>query len=354
VSATAIAPSSASAGDRVAVVMVVRDEPLARVRRAVDALAAQRGVDGFTVVIAAPARDVRRLRSVQPAGTVRAVWLVENDDGGRSAGLNAAARVADAEILVRVDARSVVRDDYVARCIARLAADGTVGVVGGVQRPEAYSGRVRDRGIARALRNRWLLGNADYRRPGAGGATDTVYLGAFRAADLLALGGYDERLDANEDFDVCARYRAEGRTVWLEPGVVVGYEPRDSLRGLASQYEAFGASKVVFWRATGGRPNARQTIAVAAGVAGALVAAGLLRRPRRLIGFAVMAAAGLAALDHVADPIEPDPRVRIEACGASAVIIVSWFAGVVSEALAGRLRRPSECCASRTEPREVA
>ena len=162
----------------------------------------QRGVDPFVVVIAAPSADVGALRSIRPHGSVRELVFVDNPDGGRSAGLNAAVRAADAEVVVRVDARSVVRDDHVARCVARLHRDPEIGVVGGVQRPEAYSGAVRDRGIARALRNRWLLGNADYRRPGTGRATDTVYLGAFRLSELAELGGYDELLDANEDFEL--------------------------------------------------------------------------------------------------------------------------------------------------------
>jgi succinoglycan biosynthesis protein ExoA len=330
-SAAAAVPSGAATCEPVAVLMVVRNEPLVRVRRAVDALAMQRAVDPFTVVIAAPAADLQRLRLLEPNGSVRMVRLVHNEGGSRSAGLNAAARAADAEIVVRVDARSVVRDDYVARCVARLVTDHTVGVVGGVQRPEAYSGRVRERGIVRALRNRWLLGNADYRRPGAGGATDTVYLGAFRADELLALGGYDERLDANEDFDLCARYRADGRVVWLEPNLLVGYEPRSTVVGVARQYHSFGVSKVRFWRSTGGRPNTRQRVALVAGTAAAIavLAAGRRVRPFTAVGATVVGA--LAVVDHIADPHERDLRVRATAWLTSAVAATSWLTGVADE-----------------------
>ena len=339
-SLTVVEPTRSCATETVAVVMVVRGEPVARVERALDALSVQRGVEPFSVVIASPCDDVEALRAIRPRGAVRALVFVENPSGERSAGLNVAVRAACAEIVVRVDARSVVRADHVTSCVARLHADPTIGMVGGVQRPEAFSGSVRARGIARALRNPWLLGNAAYRRPGASGATDTVYLGAFRVRELLGLGGYDERLEANEDYDLSTRYRAAGRIVWLEEGLVVGYEPRNTLRGLARQYRAFGASKVEFWRETRRRPNTRQRVALAGGVAGALAVVGSLRRPRCLLALGALAGVGIAALDHFADPSETDPHVRVEACSASALIVASWLAGVASEFVAaGPLRR---------------
>jgi hypothetical protein len=339
VSAVAVDASRTPTTDPVAAVMVVRHEPVARVQRAIDALARQRDVEPFAVVIAAPYDDAERLRAIRPHGAVRALVFVDNPDGERSAGLNAAARAAGAEIVVRIDARSVVRADHVARCVARLRAAPTVGVVGGVQRPEATSGTVRDRGIARALRNPWLLGNAAYRRPGASGVTDTVYLGAFRATELLDLGGYDERLDANEDFELCARYRASGRVVWLEPELVVGYEPRGTLGGIAGQYHSFGAAKVRFWRATGRRPNARQTIALAAGGAAAAVVVAAARNPRVVVALGAMAVTALAVADHLADRDERDPRVRAQACCTNVATVGGWLSGVARELV--RRRDPS-------------
>jgi succinoglycan biosynthesis protein ExoA len=319
----------------VAAVMVVRDEPAGRMARAVDALAAQRGVEPFELVVAAPRADHERLRTLRVHGAVCAIVAVENPGGARSAGLNAALRAAGSEIVVRVDARSIVPEDYVVRCVARLQADAGVGVVGGVQHPEAPSPTIRERGIVRALRNRWMLGNAAYRNPGRGGCADTVYLGAFRRDELLELGGYDERLGANEDFELCARYRARGRAVWLEPELVVGYEPRDTLRGLGRQYHEFGAAKVRFWRATGRRPNARQWIALGVAAGGAAAVAASLTKPRRLAALGLAAAAGVALVDHLADPGEPDPRVRMHAWIANCAVIGGWLSGVAS-GVAGR------------------
>jgi hypothetical protein len=330
------------ASEAVAVVMVVRGEPVFRLQRVIDSLAAQRDVAPFPVVIAAPPDEIARLRAIEPGGAARSISLVHNVGGARSAGLNAAVRAADADIVVRVDARSTLSADHVARCVSRLHSDPLVGVVGGIQQPADSSGSARQRGIARALRNPWLLGNAAYRRPDASGATDTVYLGAFRSRDLLALGGYDERLEANEDYDLCTRYRDGGRVVWLEQGMVVEYEPRDTFRALAAQYRAFGASKVVFWRTTGRGPGGRQRLALACGVAGSLAAVASFRHPRRLVALAALAGAGLAALDHLAEPHERDARVRGMAWVASGVIVSNWLAGIASEGVRGRRwRRPA-------------
>jgi succinoglycan biosynthesis protein ExoA len=327
----------ASAGDRVVAdtidaVMVVRDEPSTRLRRAIASLAAQEGVSGIRLVIAATDSEHSRLRTLRPHGAVSAIVLVDNPSGARSAGLNRAVAACRGLVVVRVDARSTLPADYVVRCVGRLAEHPEIGVVGGVQWPVAARSDARSRGIARALRNPWMLGRAAYRQPDREGRVDTVYLGVFRRKELMAFGGYDERLAANEDFELCTRYRDDDRDVWLEAGAAIGYEPRDTWRSLFAQYEAFGAAKVRFWRVTGRRPSQRQVAAIAAAAAG--LAAGLwsVRRPARAVGMAAAACVGIATVDHLADPTERDAMVRFHSCAAYGAIAGGWLWGVVAHA----------------------
>ena len=322
--------------DSCAVVMVVKGEPRERLQRALDALAAQSGVEPFTVYVAAPVSEHPTLRTLAAHGTVREIVPVANPRGSRCAGLNAAVRAADADVVARVDARSRVHGDHLARSIARLRDDPRVGVAGGVQWPSARTDAVAEHATVRALRNRWLLGNAGYRRPGAAGPVDTVYLGAFRRAELLELGGYDERLDANEDFELCSRYLAAGRTVWLEEDLLVDYEPRVGTAALFAQYQAFGAAKVTYWRTTGSRPNRRQLLALALAGGGALAVLASLRRPRRTAVLVIGGIAAVALVDHLADPHEPDLRVRTRAWAASVATTTGWSWGVVQGLLTGR------------------
>src|SRR4051794_9093690 len=156
--------------------MVTRQEPIARVQRAVESLAAQEGVAGLDVVIAAPQGEHGALLTLPASGAVDAIVVVDNPTGGRSTGLNEAIAATDAEFVVRLDARTVLPRGYVARCVGRLEQDSSIGVVGGVQWPEPSSAGLMAVATVRALRNRWLLGNPAYRRPGAAGPVDTVYL----------------------------------------------------------------------------------------------------------------------------------------------------------------------------------
>ena len=87
-------------------------------------------------------------------------------------------------------------------------------------------------------------GNSRYRVGGPQGSVDTVYLGVFRRAPLEALGGWDEALLANEDYELNWRLREQGLTVWFDPALKVGYQPRENLTALASQYFGYGRWKV--------------------------------------------------------------------------------------------------------------
>jgi succinoglycan biosynthesis protein ExoA len=194
------------------------------------------------------------------------------------------------------------------------------------------------RGIARALCNPWVLGGASYRRPGASGPVDTVYLGAFRTEDLRRAGGWDPGLLANEDYELCARFRDSGSLVWLEEDVVVAYEARTGLVALAQQYHAFGTAKVEYWRLRRGKPAARQVLAVAGAALALAAAPWAARRPIRLVSICITGAAALAVVDHVADPVEPDPAVRCASVLASALLVASWLSGIAT-ATARVLRR---------------
>jgi succinoglycan biosynthesis protein ExoA len=317
---------------KVSAVVVVRGEPSRRLDRMVDALAAQEGSPAIELVVAAPPEDHEALSALPARGAVTSISLVDNAGGGRSAGLNRAVAAARGDVAVRVDARSAPPPHYVAACLQRLEQHPRIGVVGGAQRPSVSSGGLTERAIARALANPWLLGGARYRR-GAGGPADTVYLGVFRTAELREIGGFDEHLDANEDFELCARYRDRGFTVWVEPGLDVAYEPRDTFVGVWRQYFAFGRSKVRFWRRTRRRPNTRQCVALTAGVATCATLAGTIARGRTTTALAIGGAAlgALAAVDHVAAPHERDARVRLGAIAASTCVTAAWLGGVISE-----------------------
>lgn len=324
------------------VIVTAWREPPERLARLIAALAEQDVDGGVELLVAVDPSDRAALGSLRPGGSVLRVVVVENRGGARSCGLNRAARAAAGEIICRLDARSLPAPDHVRRCVARLRAGTGIGVVGGAQRPVAVDHSWAARGIARALANPWLLGAPAYRRRGRSGPVDTVYLGTFRRQELIELGGYDERLDANEDFELAQRYRDAGLLVWLEEGLDVGYEARDSVRQVLRQYVAFGRSKVRYWRVSGRRPNARQVAALTLASSIAAAASLSVTKPRRLVAVALAALGGTVALDQAGDPHEKSIGVRVSSVVTSWAVVVGWIGGVVAEAITSRSRTASE------------
>ena len=173
------------------------------------------------------------------------VTLVPNPEQIITAGIHAAHGAATGEIILRCDAHTVLPPGYVRRAVSTLQRTGAANV-GGQQRPvgTTFFGRA----VAMAMTTPLGAGGARYRLGGAEGPVDTVFLGAFRRDTLEAVGGVDPTLGGAEDYELNWRLRARGETVWFDPGLVVTYRPRSTLRGLAWQYFNYGRWKRVVAR----------------------------------------------------------------------------------------------------------
>lgn len=280
-------------------------------------------------------------RALQGAGFGDARVLV-NADGSTPSNLNRGLNEAKGEYLCRVDARSIIPTGYVRRCIDVLA-DDVLAVVGGRQVAVASEPGTVSAGIARALNNRWTMGLSRYRRGGTSGPSDTVYLGAFRTHQLRTVGGWDERLTTNQDFDLNVRMSTLG-TVWFDASLRVEYVARRHLHALWTQYTRFGRGKVLYWNLTGTRPQPRQWLGlIGPWLSALLVCAWVIRAPgrvRRIGGTAFVAAGGVALLDHLGS--EPDNAapltVRATSSAAIGTIVGGWVWGATRTAIAARRR----------------
>jgi succinoglycan biosynthesis protein ExoA len=177
------------------------------------------------------------------AAAERRPWLrvVENPEVAIPSGLNLAIALARGEIVARMDAHAYYEPDYLRRVATVLAARAEVVGVGGAM---ATSGRGPwGRAIAAVLRRRIGLGGARHRTGGSGGPIDHVFSGAYRRAALLAIGGYDPTLHANEDFEVDHRLREAGGTIWLDPQARATWYTRETAAALARQMWRYGFFK---------------------------------------------------------------------------------------------------------------
>ncbi len=169
------------------------------------------------------------------------VKTVINPTGKTPAGLNLAISQADHEVIVRVDAHSVLSPDYTSLAIDILNETGAANV-GGLMKAEGMS--PFQKAVAWAYRSRVGLGGGSFHVGGKAGPSDSVYLGVFRADSLKKLGGFNEKMLRGQDWELNLRIRQSGQVVWFDPRLEVTYYPRSRLSKLAKQFYDTGA-----WRA---------------------------------------------------------------------------------------------------------
>ena len=262
--------------------------------------------------------------------------IVENHAGTTPAALNIAVAASRGPVVVRVDAQSRLPPDYIERAVSTLARTGAANV-GGVQRPVGTGGL--QGAIAAAMASSFGGGPAAFRRGRRSGPADTAYLGVFDRDALTSVGGFDETLERNQDYELNWRLRQQGHIVWLDASLVVDYVPRADYGGLARQYFSYGAWKRTVLARHPRSLRVRQ-LAAPALVAGLAASAAELahRRCRGAAGpvlYAAACAIAAARLDDVGNW-----RDRVRAAVAFAVMHLAWGAGF----LAGRARaaQPAE------------
>ncbi|MDQ1519192.1 MAG: hypothetical protein QOI55_265, partial [Actinomycetota bacterium] len=232
--------ASGPAWPKLSVVMPVRNDA-AHLERAVAAVLEQDYPLPFDVVLGVGPSDDGTERVAQSlAARNERIRVVDNPEGLTSAALNAAIRVASGDVIARVDGHCELSPGYLRRAVETLRATGADNV-GGVQ--EALGDTGFERAVAAAMTSRFGVGDARFHYGGDAGPTDTVYLGVFARDALARVGGYDEDLVRNQDYELNWRLRDAGGTVWFDPELRVTYRPRSGFRSLARQYFEYGRWK---------------------------------------------------------------------------------------------------------------
>ena len=163
--------------------------------------------------------------------------LVENPTGSTATGLNLAIEKSSYETVIRVDAHSELSDNYAASAVKILNTTGAANV-GGMM---IAKGRTAfQRAVAFGYNSRFGLGGGSFHVGGNPGPADTVYLGCFRKSIITELGLYEAKWVRGQDWELNLRIRQAGHTVWFDPGLKVGYYPRESIKALGKQFYSTG------------------------------------------------------------------------------------------------------------------
>jgi len=254
------------------------------------------------------------------------VRLLDNPGRLQAHGLGLAARHARGEVLVRADAHTTYAPDYVRRSVSALRESGAV-AVGGCLVPE---GRTRgERAVALAMRSPLGVGPGRFHHARRREEVDTVYLGAWRRADLLGLGGFRALPSgAGEDADLSWRIRRAGGRILLDPAIRSSYRPRGSVAAVARQHWRYGLAKAEMLWLNGAlpspRPLAPAALVTALGAGLGAAAAGRSRLP--LLGVTASWAAVLAAV--AVRPGRPAP-LAAEVAADTAAMHLSYGAGLL-------------------------
>jgi glycosyltransferase involved in cell wall biosynthesis len=186
-------------------------------------------------------RDLLRQYSAEKP----AVRMIDNPSRIVSTGLNAAIRAAAGDVIIRMDAHTVYRRDYIRECLRALAESGADNVGG----PWVAEGRGRvGQAIAAAFRSPFCTGGGKAHDPCYEGEVDTVYLGCWLRSVFDRAGLFDPDLVRNQDDEFNYRLLRMGGRVWQSPRIQSLYTPRSSLAALFRQYVQYGFWKVAVIR----------------------------------------------------------------------------------------------------------
>lgn len=252
----------------VSIVMTVRNEQ-AHLSEAMERALAQEYEHPLELIVAVgPSTDHTLALARERATADPRIRVIENPTGQTPNGLNAAIAASVGEVIVRVDGHAILPPGYIRTAVLTLLETGADNV-GGIM--DAQGVTAFEQAVACAMRSRIGVGSASFHVGGQAGPAKTVYLGVFRRAVLVRVGGYDEHFQRAQDWEMNHRIRSTGGQVWFTPDLRVTYRPRGTLRTLATQYFHYGRWRRVVARQHKGTMSARY-LAAPTLVAGCLVA----------------------------------------------------------------------------------
>ncbi|MDA1193503.1 MAG: glycosyltransferase family 2 protein, partial [Candidatus Poribacteria bacterium] len=217
--------------------------------------------------------------------------IIDNPKRQRPSALNLGVKAAKHDIIMRIDARVRIPDNYISNCIDVLEESGAANV-GGLTAPESET--VRQWAFGTALTHKFGVGNAASRtgRNRKPGPVDSVYLGCFRKWVFDKVGPFDDTQPIlSEDADMNFRINAAGEVVYFDPRIEAFYSPRRTFREQFSLFNRYGGARAAMIVKHGRATSVRQYVPIIAFVMGVLLLVASFITP--------IAAATLAALTGI-------------------------------------------------------
>ena len=266
------------------------------------------------------------------------VRLVPNPAGSAAAAFNIGMNDARGEIVCLFSAHGVADPDYVRASVDAIRSSGASGV-GGRYRHEGLDSTSQGIGLAMTS----PVGMASpHRYATEPREVDTISHPAYRRDAMFDVGGFDESLARNSDYEFNYRMREAGHRLFFDPSIGSVYRPRPNLNALFRQFWFYGKGKARVIEQHPGSMSPRHAVAPLAVLAAAMTPIVFaMSRLRRLRPVAIVGWAGYGSVvaygvkraaprDHDASPMA--------VLAAFPVMHAAWGAGFL-RGVAERLRR---------------
>lgn len=249
-----------------------------------------RSLDAIHLIVA-PSSDDTLARCREVARIDSRIQVHENAKGTAPHAMNIGLDASDADAWIRVDGHVAIPDTLI-EILAEELQTREAACVGPTLVSAGNS--LQQTGIGEAMSSPFGVGNAKFRQGGYSGPVDTLAFGLYFRSASDDAGRFNDVMTRNQDDEFNTRLRRSGGIIWLTDRVSVTYFPRETYKGLWSQYFDYG-----YWRMRG------------------TIEFGNQLRPRQLVPVALVAAVSIAM------PALASARLRpLAATGLVAYLIV--------------------------------
>ena len=162
----------------------------------------------------------------------------------RNASLNLAFSIAINSLIVRLDARTHIENNYLI-LLGSLENKIQCSNVGGIKVPIGET--KKQKFIARLMQNPFCLGGAKFRKKDYEGYADTVYLGCFSRKKISGKFYFDEKfIRISEDADLNYQLIKAGEKIYISSKIKAYYYCRETFLSFFKLIFNYGVSRGLF------------------------------------------------------------------------------------------------------------